>query len=144
MTVDDQRRALAALRAHLAPGGRLVLDLFNPSLPFLGDERWLVSPLVEPASAMPDGRRFVRTMRIVARDFFNQTQDIELVHEVTWPDGRVERNTDTTRLRYLFRFEAEHLLVREGFTIEALYGNYDRSPYGTTYPGELIFVARAD
>ena len=38
--------------------------------------------------------------------------------------------------------EAEHLLARCGFKVEALYADYDKSPYGSTYPGELIFVAR--
>jgi hypothetical protein len=26
--------------------------------------------------------------------------------------------------------------------VEALYADYDKSPYGSKYPGELIFVAR--
>ncbi|HUG53737.1 MAG TPA: hypothetical protein VMR21_09050 [Vicinamibacteria bacterium] len=42
----------------------------------------------------------------------------------------------------LFRFEAEHLLARAGFEVEHLYAGYDRSPFGSTYPGELVFVAR--
>ena len=45
-------------------------------------------------------------------------------------------------MRYLFRYEAEHLLARCGFAVEALYADYDKSPYGSKYPGELIFVAR--
>jgi hypothetical protein len=44
-------------------------------------------------------------------------------------------------MRYLFRFEVEHLLARCGFAVEALYGDYDKCPYGSKYPGELIFVA---
>jgi len=84
----------------------------------------------------------VRSYRIVKRDYFNQLQDVEFTFEVTGPDGLVVRQSDVYPMRYLFRFEAEHLLVREGFTIESLYGGYDRSPYGTTYPGELVFVCR--
>jgi SAM-dependent methyltransferase len=141
--VDDQRAALAALRRHVAPGGRLVLDLFNPSLPLLGDERWLRQPLVEPPVTLPDGRILRRSLRIIARDFAHQTQDVEITHEIAWPDGRCDRHADVTRLRYLFRYEAEHLLVREGFAIEALHADYDRKPYGSIHPGELIFVARA-
>jgi hypothetical protein len=45
-------------------------------------------------------------------------------------------------MRYLFRFEAEHLLARAGFKVEQLYADYDKSPFGSKYPGELIFVAR--
>ena len=54
---------------------------------------------------------------------------------------REERLVHAFALRYLFRFEAEHLLARAGFAVEHLYGGYDRSPYGSTYPGELIFIA---
>jgi hypothetical protein len=34
------------------------------------------------------------------------------------------------------------MLVRSGFEVENLYAGYDKSPYGTKYPGELIFVAK--
>ena len=60
---------------------------------------------------------------------------------MTHPDGRTERLVHSFPMRYLFRFEAEHLLARCGFEVEALYADYDRSPYGSKYPGELIFVA---
>jgi SAM-dependent methyltransferase len=142
LTVAEQQEALARVRRHLAPGGRLVFDLFNPSLPFLADERWLREPLTEPAVQLPDGRTLVRSYRVAARDYHAQTQDVELVHVITWPDGRVEQAPGRFIVRYLFRYEAEHLLVREGFTIDALYSDFDCSPYGASYPGELIFVAR--
>jgi SAM-dependent methyltransferase len=141
LTVEDQLRALGALRACLAPGGRLVLDIFNPSLPFLTDPRAIVEPHVEPASTLPDGRRLVRSYRIVSRDHFDQTQEVEFAFEVTHPDGRQDVRRDSFTLRYLFRYEAEHLLERAGFRVDAVYADYDRRPFGSTYPGELILVA---
>lgn len=45
-------------------------------------------------------------------------------------------------MRYLFCYEAEHLLTRAGFVVEHVYADYDRTPYGAKYPGELIFVAQ--
>jgi hypothetical protein len=90
---------------------------------------------------MPDGRRVVRRFRNARRDWLVQVQDVELIYYVTHPDGRQERLVHAFPMRYLFRYEAEHLLARCGFRIEALYADYDRRPYGTTYPGELIFVA---
>jgi SAM-dependent methyltransferase len=143
LTQDDQRAALRRLRAHLAPGGRLVLDLFNPNLAVLGDERWGIRPIPEPEFTMPDGRRVVRSYRVLRRDFWNQVQHVEFIIDVTHPDGREEHRAEAFAIRYLFRYEAEYLLLSEGFTIEALYGDYDRAPYGTRYPGDLIFVARA-
>jgi len=44
-------------------------------------------------------------------------------------------------MRYVFRFEAEHLLVRAGFAVKQVYSDYDRSPYGSRYPGEILMVA---
>jgi hypothetical protein len=44
-------------------------------------------------------------------------------------------------MRYFFRFEVEHLLARSKFSIEQLYAGYDRAPFGSRYPGELIFIA---
>ena len=38
-------------------------------------------------------------------------------------------------------FEAEHLLARSGFQVEDVFANYDRSPFGSKSPGELILVA---
>jgi len=141
-TVEDQLACLAAIHRHVAVGGRLILDLFNPSL------EALVQPAVgrefgdEPEFSTPDGRRVVRRHRIVSRDYFNQINQVELLYYVRHPNGREERLVHAFAMRYLFRFEAEHLLARAGFAVESLYADYDRKPYGSTYPGDLIFVAR--
>lgn len=54
-----------------------------------------------------------------------------------------ERQDVAFFVEYLFKFEVEHLLARCNFGIEAVYSDYDKSPYGSKYPGELIFVATA-
>jgi SAM-dependent methyltransferase len=141
-TVDEQIACLTTLYRHLRPGGRLVLDLFNPSIPYLANPARLEEFGDEPEFTMPDGRRVLRRARIAGRDYFGQVQDAELIYYVTHPDGRQERLVHAFPMRYLFPFEAEHLLARCGFEIEALYADYDKSPYGAKYPGELIFVAR--
>jgi len=141
-TVEDQMACLRTIRHHLAPGGRLVLDLFNPSILALAAPERLEEFGDEPEFTMPDGRRVLRRARIVRRDYFDQVQDTELIYYVTHPDGRQERLVHGFPMRYLFRFEAEHLLARCGFAVEALYADCDKSPYGSKYPGELIFVAR--
>jgi SAM-dependent methyltransferase len=141
-TVEDQVACLTTIHRHLIPGGRLVLDLFNPSIPLLAAPERLEEFGDEPEFVMPDGRHVQRRHKIVSRDYFNQIQQTELIYYVTHPDGRTERLVHSFPMRYLFRFEAEHLLARCGFTVEALYAGYDRSAYGSTYPGELIFVAQ--
>jgi SAM-dependent methyltransferase len=142
ITVDDQLASLESMRKHLADGGRLILDLFNPSLPYLVDESRLGEFGEEPEFTMPDGRRVVRRARIISRDLHQQVQEVELIYYVTHPDGHEEKQSHRFPMRFLFRFEAEHLLERAGFRVEAVYADYDRSPYGSVYPGELIFVAQ--
>ncbi|MGH7562160.1 MAG: class I SAM-dependent methyltransferase [Gemmatimonadales bacterium] len=142
LTVEDQCSCLAAIRRHLRGGGRLILDLFNPSLSALVQDNLGQALGEEPAFTSPDGRRVVRRHRILARDYASQTTRVELLYDITHPDGREERLVHAFSLRYLFRFEAEHLLVRCGFELEQVYGDYDRSPFGARYPGELILVAR--
>jgi len=142
VTVEDQLACLAAIRRHLRPGGRLILDLFNPSL------EALTGPVGEESApeaefAMPDGRRVIRRFRIVARDRATQVSQVELIYDVAHPDGRAERLIHAFAMRHLFRFEAEHLLARAGFAVAELYGGYDKAPFGSSYPGELIFVATA-
>lgn len=141
ITIDEQISCLKCCKRHLAPGGRLILDLFNPSLKFLIDDDHSVEILDVPEFPLPDGRKVTRYHRIASRDLCNQIQDVELIYYVTHKDGRVERLVHEFPMRYLFKFEAEHLLARCGFKVEHLYADYDRSPYGSIYPGELIFVA---
>jgi SAM-dependent methyltransferase len=142
LTVEDQLSCLECVNRHLDTGGRLIFDLFNPSLD------WLVNRPIgeefgdEPEFTAVDGRRVVRRHKTVSADRFNQVNAFELVYYVTHPDGREERLVHAFELRYVFRFEAEHLLWRAGFDVEHLYAGYDRSEYGSTYPGELVFVAR--
>lgn len=142
ITPEDQVSCLECIHRHLEPGGRLVLDLFNPSMPMLTDESKTREWANEPDMTLPDGTLLQRRIRIAGRDYFRQVQHCEIVYYTTTPDGHTDRRVHAFPMRYLFRWEAEHLLVRCGFEIEALYAGYDKSSYGTKDPGELIFVAR--
>ena len=64
-----------------------------------------------------------------------------MVYYITHPDGSEEKAVHAFPMKYLFRWEAEHLLVRCGYEIEALYAGYDKSEFGSKDPGELVFVA---
>jgi SAM-dependent methyltransferase len=142
LTVEDQIACLAAIHRHLRPNGQLILDLFNPSLDALANRPIGKVFSDEPEFVMPDGRRVIRRHRIAAVDRARQVNDAELIYDVIHPDGRTEQLVHAFPFRYLFRFEVEHLLARTGFSVEHLYADYDKSPFGSKYPGELLFVAR--
>lgn len=141
LTVEDQVACLACVRRHLAPGGRFILDVFNPSLEALTDPARLTERASGEPFTTPDGRSVTATERIVSRDLARQVLDVELVYYVTGPDGRSRRLVHRLKMRYFFRYEMEHLLARSGFRIEAVYGDYDKSAFGAKAPGELICVA---
>lgn len=142
LTVEDQLACLRNIRRHLNEGGMLILDAFNPSLDALVNRPIGEESVEEAEFSTPDGRRVTRRHKTVAHNRFTQVSDSELIYYVTHPDGREERLVHAFPLRHIFRFELEHLLVRAGFAIEHLYAGFDKSEYGSTYPGELIFVAR--
>jgi hypothetical protein len=141
-TVDDQLSCLASIRRHLVDDGRLIVDLFNPSLEALVNRPIGEEFGDEPEFSTPDGRRISRRHKVVSHDRFNQVSRFELAYNVRHPDGREERQVHAFAMRYTFRFEAEHLLARAGFAVEHVYADVDKSEYGSKYPGELIFVAR--
>jgi hypothetical protein len=142
VSVEDQISCLKCIRHHLVDGGRLILDIFNPNIEALAQETRGEEFGEEPAFTTPDGRRVVRRHKVVSRDHFNQISQVALIYYVTHPGGREERLVHSFPMRHLFRFEAEHLLARCGFEVEQVYADFDKSPYGSKYPGELIFVAK--
>jgi len=142
LTPEDQIYCLRSIFSHLEMGGQLILDLFNPSLEALTRDNLGEEFGDEPEFTTPSGQRVIRKHKIVGRDLFNQINQVELIYYITHPDGRQERLVHAFPMRYLFRFEAEHLLVRCGFQLEQVFADYDKRPFGSQYPGELIMVAR--
>jgi hypothetical protein len=45
------------------------------------------------------------------------------------------------QMRWFYRFELEHLLARAGFREIAIYGDFERRPFGAASP-EIVAVAR--
>ncbi len=67
-----------------------------------------------------------------------QCNDVEVTYEITEADGTIRRLAETFPMRFVFRYELEHLLARCGFRIVSLYGDYDRSPFGDESLGMIV------
>jgi SAM-dependent methyltransferase len=141
-SVAEQLACLASIHRALGDGGRLILDVFNPSLTGLVDETRLLEQSSGAPFTLPDGRVVERTERVTGRDYAKQIVFVDLIFSVTHPDGRRERLVQSIQMRYLFRYEVEHLLVRSGFEIVAAYCDYKRTPLDAGPAQELVFVAR--
>lgn len=135
LDVPAQLAALANARRHLAPGGRLALDVFDPKLATIA--RAEDPEALAVAAETPRGRvqRFDRVTRDAARQVL--TLRMRFVADAPEDCGEGE-----LQLRWFHRYELEHLLARAGFELEALYGGFDRRPWAPG--GETIVVARSD
>lgn len=140
LETEQQIHCLQCVSQHLAPGGKLIVDFFQTDPRRMHDPSFLQESEGQPEVGLPDGRRLRLRERTVAFHRGEQRNDVEMLYDVTHPDGRQERHVFAFTVRYFFRYEVEHLLARTGFRVAGLYGGFDRCPLGDTSP-EMIFVA---
>ena len=138
--VEDQKACLNCVYKHLLPGGQLMIDIFNPSLLMLHEQK-VKEQEDMPETELPDGRKVRRTVRTTAFHHEQQYTIHEFIYYITYPDGKKETKVQSFPFRYFFRYEFEHLLSICGFEVVELFGNFDRSEYSGNSP-EMIFIAR--
>ncbi|GAC1384305.1 MAG: class I SAM-dependent methyltransferase [Herpetosiphon sp.] len=146
LQVGDQLAALASIHRHLLPGGRLALNFFDPSLEYI-----VAHSRIPQGTLHRTGEEFIdpETGHVLIEwasvhyDQLNQRIDQYFVYDEVNRTGRVVRRLyREVRMRYIFRWEFEHLLHRCGFEVEALYGSFERDPI--LQPGnEFVWIARA-
>jgi SAM-dependent methyltransferase len=141
LEADDQLRLLAAVRDRIRPGGLLAIDVFDPRYDLIapGAPPWRsdVGTYVNPDSGRPVRVTCLdRSTDQVAQRFIEHWSFEEL--DELGHSGRTE--IEALTLRWTFRHEMRHLLVRAGFEPVAEYSDYAMSP--PAYGAEQIWVAR--
>ena len=134
-SVADVERVFANVRRHLAPGGRFVFDIFNPSLDYI------VKAQSRPQRAklrfrLGDGRR-VSIDEHYRYDAARQTGRVTWVHHVG-------ARTFSSRLdmRCFYPLEMDALLRYNGFAVLRKYGSFAREPFRSDSTKQ-IYVCRA-
>jgi SAM-dependent methyltransferase len=125
-TAADQLAALGQIRDALAPGGLLAIDLFNPHPRALAEQN---GALVLDKSFTLGGtivQKFVSQQADVAA----QVSHVTFIYDEIGAGGQVHRTALPFTMRWLYRYELEHLLARAGFVAEAVYGSYELDEYG--------------
>lgn len=137
-TQADQLTALTTAQRHLRPGGRLLVDLFNPDIPHLT----AISDVQVLADRWQDTERGATVLKWVVRrlDVAHQLQETTFIYESIFPGGRTERVALPFLLRFLWPSEGKLLLERAGFRLEALWGDCDGNEYASESE-HLIFLA---
>jgi SAM-dependent methyltransferase len=140
LETQEQLACLDCARKHLKPGGRLIVDFFQTEARRMHDPAFHEENFIMEYE-MSGGRHVALSERVAAYHRAEQRNDVEMIFRVTHADGRQERLVMAWTLRYFFRYEVEHLLARSGFSVEAMYGNFDRSRLRDDSP-EMIFVGK--
>lgn len=137
-TPPDQIAVLRNAARHLRPGGKLLIDLFNPDLQRL----FAVDGLMELAGRWQDEESGAEVLKWCVRkvDPAEQLQETTFIYEEIFPDGRTQRTLCPFTLRYLWRSEAELMVQVAGLRVEEVWGDFDGAPY-TGASEHLILIA---
>jgi hypothetical protein len=140
LSLDDQLGFFASTSRHLAPGSRVVFDVFNPNF-----EALVTADGVEredtPPTPLADGRLFRRTGRVKRVRKVDQVSEIELTYYLVNESGEETRYfVHSFDMRWYLRNELVLLVERAGFQIENIFGDFDSSPLADDSP-EIIVVA---
>ena len=137
----EQIKLLKRLRAWLNIGGRLLIDLPNAGPVFASPDTDALT--LERTFLDPENGYMVMLQSVSVLDRATQVLDVEWIYDVIDGDGGVRRSIVPHRLRYFFLPELTLLLERTGFTLDAVYGNTDLSPYDADSE-RMVALARCD
>ncbi|MBI2762062.1 MAG: methyltransferase domain-containing protein [Chloroflexi bacterium] len=144
--LTEAEHQLAALRRaaeHLAPGGRLILDL-----PSMEGANWLDwAPGARPVELVWSGEgphgRFVQHMVTFTCEPSTQTRSMTHILDEIDANGQVRRTVAAFDLRFIFPAELPLLVAAAGLRLERLYGGYDLAPFGRGSARMIAAIAPA-
>ena len=138
LTSAAQREALTALRTHLRPNGRLVLDLFDPRLDLVIPSAAITTrggELIHPTT----GNRVTWQVTGWRPDPARQLIDEDWTFSEIDAAGEVLRTTtEQLTLRWSLRSEMRFLFELVGFEVVADYGDFRGGP--PAYGREQVWV----
>lgn len=138
-TQADQLRALKHWRQHLSPRGLLLLDVIHPDVSQLA----ALDGHLEWWRTWTDDLTGHTVMKFLVRtiDLAEQVIHVNSIYDEMDAEGQVRRASIAFDLRYVWRYEAELLLDKAGFALEALYGDWNLGPFQSDSEN-MIIVAR--
>lgn len=129
--IEQQLAAFHTAFAHLAPGGRFVLDTFLPDIDYLSDALNRPSNVyLEDEIESPDGDFTMLLYTTRKYDPYEQLQHLTWTHEKFLETGENERYLTRLDMHVFFPRELQMLFLSTGFRVDAIYGDYLWQPFG--------------
>jgi hypothetical protein len=123
LTVEDQLKALNNIHHHLTNNGRFIMDLFVPDPGMLANGLKETKDFDEEFSP---GNRVSRTVSMHA-DLVNQISHITM--KLNWNEGDKHfEETWETPMRFLYRYELEHLIQLSRLNLLEILGDFAGKP----------------
>ncbi|KAF0242424.1 MAG: hypothetical protein FD180_3922 [Planctomycetota bacterium] len=140
-TIAEQRACLACVRRHLAPGGRFVLNIFDPKLEYCVPGRSKVISRYRKAVDRATGNVCRLEVEERHNDALRQILTEKWHFVVRDRRGKLLREDDRwLSIRWTYRWEMAHLLELCGFDAEACYGGFHGE--APAYGREQVWVAK--
>jgi len=144
---QDQRRALEGIRNHLAPGGRLILTLHNPTVRLQRMDGLLRLWADVPLDGVQENGAGSRLLVFGMETYDMVTAIVDGRQFFELYDGRgvlQSKRMVPFHFRIMTRQEMETRAAACGLYPAALYGNYDGAQYDEKNSPFLIWDFRAD
>lgn len=140
-TLEAKRDALRHIHGQLAHGGRFIFDDFFMTPARLDHMRRVQLRAEYPAANGQQALLWVSSLV----DDAAQTMRVVTWEDLVDAEGVMTRRTyRTLSLSWLTVEQSAGLLADTGFTVDACYGDFDRTPFDVLAAQEQIWVARKD
>ncbi len=133
LTHDDLQKCLACVHAHLATGGRFVVDVFVPDVRLLARDADLRQPFGRYED--PQNGAAVELSHTARYDPATQINHITIFERRA---GRAGECSESLALKMWFPCELEAALRCGGFEILERFGGHDRSPFSAASGKQIL------
>jgi SAM-dependent methyltransferase len=136
-TKRDKEKALRRIREHLTDNGLLIIHVFAPNYNLLAQGSTVkFKRIIHKESSQP-----VDVITFSQYDHEKQLIHVTKMFDIRHSNGSLKRTVQRFTICYIFRYEMEHLLEKEGFQIMDIFGTFDKKPYNYK-SGIMIFIAK--
>jgi SAM-dependent methyltransferase len=137
-TPVDIEACLSCVRKHLLPGGRFIVDIFNPRLDILIRDPSEHYPAGEYTD--PDGRGQVV---ITENNVYDRASQVNRIKWYYRRGGSDIEKVAELNMRIFYPQELDALLRYNGFDVEDKFGDFSGSPFGSNSPTQVLVCSLA-